>query len=157
MPDKQSYTVTEALSKLQRYCAYQYRCHKEVLEKLRGMGMIPQAIDHIMGELIKDQFLNEERFACSFARGKFHQKNWGRKRIILELKQREISQILINIALKEISDAEYLNTFHQLAEKRNSQLTERNTLKRKKKLADYLLYRGWEPHLVYDKVNELIP
>ncbi|SFU29924.1 regulatory protein [Pustulibacterium marinum] len=153
---KNSFTVTEALIKMQRYCAYQDRCHKEVTDKLYQMRMIPEAIDHIIGQLIQDNFLNEERFARSFARGKFKYKKWGRRRIVQELKQREISKFMIDIALKEISEYDYLNTFHELAEKRNQQISESNKLKRKKKLADYLLYRGWESHLVYEKVNELV-
>ncbi|WP_281752164.1 regulatory protein RecX [Neptunitalea chrysea] len=156
MDPKKTYTVTEALTKMQRYCAYQDRCHKEVHEKLKGMYMIPEAIDHIIGALIEDKFLNEERFAKSFARGKFRYKKWGKKRITLELKQRDISPFLIKVALKEIPEHEYLSSFHELAEKRNLQIKETNFLKRKKKLADYLLYRGWETHLVYEKINELI-
>lgn len=153
---RKTYSVEEALTKLQRYCAYQDRCHKEVVTKLQSMHMIPEAIDHIVGKLIHDKFLNEERFAKSFARGKFKYKNWGKRRIVLELKQRELSKFMIDAALKEIPEADYLNAFHELAEKKNAQLTETNKLKRKKKLADYLLYRGWESHLVYEKINELI-
>lgn len=156
MDTKKSYTITEALVKMQHYCAYQDRCHKEVIEKLKGMRMIPEAIDHIIGHLIQDNFLNEERFAKSFARGKFKYKKWGRRRIVQELKQRDISKFMITIALKEIPEHEYLSAFHELAEKRNQQISESNILKRKKKLADYLLYRGWESHLVYEKVNELV-
>ncbi|GLB48640.1 regulatory protein RecX [Neptunitalea lumnitzerae] len=156
MNTKKSYTVTEALTKMQRYCAYQDRCHKEVTEKLKGMSMIPEAIEHIINALIADKFLNEERFAKSFVRGKFKYKKWGRKRITMELKLRDISPFLIKSALKEITEFEYLQSFHELAEKRNNQIKETNLLKRKKKLADYLLYRGWESHLVYEKVNELV-
>lgn len=156
MNTKKSYTLTEALTKMQRYCAYQDRCHKEVTEKLKGMSMIPEAIEHIINALIADKFLNEERFAKSFVRGKFKYKKWGRKRITMELKLRDISPFLIKSALKEITEFEYLQSFHELAEKRNNQIKETNPLKRKKKLADYLLYRGWESHLVYEKVNELV-
>jgi len=120
------------------------------------MGMIPMAIDQIMGQLIADKFLNEERFARSFARGKFNIKKWGKNRIVNELKQREISKYNITAALQEIDPAEYLNTLDTLAQKRLAQLNEPNIQKRKKKLADYLLYRGWESHLVYEKLKELI-
>ncbi len=76
---------------MERYCAYQDRCHQEVLGKLREMRMIPEAIDKIMGHLIAHGFLNEERFARSFVRGKFRIKKWGRVRITRELKNRDIS------------------------------------------------------------------
>ncbi len=119
--------------------------------------MIPEAIDHIIHHLITGNYLNETRFAQAFARGKFRVKKWGRQRITRELKARDISRYNIKLALKEIPDAEYLSTFHELAEKRMLQLKgESNLQKKRKKLADYLFYRGWEPNLVWDKIRELI-
>jgi len=151
-----SYTIKEALAKLQKYCAYQDRCHKEVEQKLKQMRMIPEAVESIIVDLIQDNHLNEERFAKAYVRGKFSIKKWGRVRLTLELKQRQISKYVIKIALAEIDPDDYLQTFHALAEKKAPTLTETNLFKRKKKLADYLLYRGWESQLVYDKVNALI-
>jgi regulatory protein len=118
--------------------------------------MIPEAIDVIITELIQDNFLNEERFSQSFARGKFRIKKWGRVRIVRELKFRGISKYNIDTALKEIEEDEYLNTLDQLARKRDAAVKETNPFKRKKKIADYLFYRGWETHLVYEKINELV-
>jgi len=151
-----TYTLSEATKKIEHYCAYQERCHYEVVEKLKGMRMIPEAIDQIVTHLIQENYLNEERFAKSFARGKFNIKKWGKKRIVLELKKREISAFNIKSALAEINDQDYYNTLDELAQKRLEQIKESNPLKRKKKLADYLLYRGWESHLVYEKLQELI-
>ena len=156
MDHTKSHTLDEATKKMESYCAYQERCHKEVLEKLKGMNMIPESIDHILGHLIQENYLNEERFAKAFARGKFSIKKWGTNRIIRELKFRDISVYNIKSALAEIQNEDYLTTFDELAKKRLGQITEKNPLKRKKKLADYLLYRGWESHLVYEKLGELI-
>ena len=144
-----SYTIVEATKKIESYCAYQDRCHKEIENKLRKMGMIPIAINQIIGHLIQENYLNEERFAKSYARGKFNIKKWGKKRIVNELKQRDISKYNITTALKEIDENDYLKTFDQLAKKRLAAISEKNIQKRRKKLADYLLYRGWESNLVY--------
>tara|TARA_R110002051_G_scaffold281538_1_gene343161 strand:- start:11581 stop:12057 length:477 start_codon:yes stop_codon:yes gene_type:complete len=152
-----SYTIHEATKKIESYCAYQDRCHKEVEKKLREMGMIPIAINQIIGHLIQENYLNEERFARSYARGKFNIKKWGKKRIVNELKQRDISKYNISSALQEIDEHEYLETLDSLAKKRLAAITEKNSQKRKKKVADYLLYRGWESHLVYEKISSLIP
>ncbi len=120
------------------------------------MRMIPEAVDQIIDHLLRHNFLNETRFAQAFARGKFRTKQWGRSRIVNELKRREISKYNIQIALKEIPDSEYYKTFEALAEKRLRQLAlEKDLQKRRKKLADYLFYRGWEPELVYGKVGEI--
>ncbi len=151
-----TYTLTEATKKLESYCAYQERCHKDVVTKLREMRMIPVAIDQIVTHLIQGNYLNEERFAKSFARGKFRIKKWGRNRIVNELKLRAISKYNIKTALVEINDEDYFTTLDVLAKKRLDAIKETNIQKRKKKLADYLLYRGWESHLVYGKIQELI-
>lgn len=152
---KDIFTIKEATQKIEHFCAYQERCHEEVVAKLRSMKMYPDEIDQIMAHLIAENFLNEERFACSFARGKHRIKQWGKIRIVNELKFRNISQILINTALKEITPEEYLETFHALAERNWESIQEKNTLKKRKKFCDYMLRRGFESNLVYDKIKEL--
>lgn len=153
-----TYTVEEAKRKLEKYCAYQDRCHKEVRDKLVEMRMIPEAVDAVLYHLLQHKFLDEERFARSFARGKFRHKKWGKNRIRQELKQREIGDYLIKKAFTEIPNSDYLSTFDELAQKRFDQLTnEKNKYKKRKKLADYLAYRGWPGDWIYEKAKELIP
>jgi len=150
------YSFDEAQKLLENYCVYQERCHKDVTDKLKSMRMIPEVIDRIIVHLIENNYLNEERFAKTFARGKFRIKKWGKNRIVRELKFRDISKYSINSALEEIDASDYHRTLDALAKKRIDQVTEKNSYKKKKKVADFLLYRGWESHLVYEKINELI-
>ena len=117
MHRQQGISVAEAQKKLEHFCAYQERCHQEVVRKLNQMGLIPVAIDHIIGHLISNNYLNETRFAQSFARGKFRIKKWGKQRIVYELKGQGISSINIKIALKEISDSDYRATIVSLGTK----------------------------------------
>ena len=152
---KDVFSIKVAIQKIENFCAYQERWHEEVVSKLRTMKMNADEIDQIMVHLIAENFLNEERFACSFARGKHRIKHWGKIRIVNELKFRNISQTLINTALKEITTEEYLGTFHALAERHWESIREKNTLKKRKKFCDYMLRRGFESNLVYDKVKEL--
>ncbi len=91
MQKSTSYTLQEAQKKLEHYCAYQERCHQEVEQKLRSMNMIPEVIEIIIGNLIEENYLNETRFAQSFARGKFRIKKWGKERIVRELKNENFS------------------------------------------------------------------
>ena len=79
----------DALKKLQRYCAYQERCHQEVRQKLLDLGIYGDDLEDIIAELITDNFLNELRFAQIYAGGKFRIKKWGRHRIRQELKKRK--------------------------------------------------------------------
>lgn len=151
-----TYTVEEATKRMERYCAYQERCHKEVHQKLYEMRMIPEAVDMIMNHLLQHNFLNETRFAQAFARGRFRVKKWGKTRIVKELKFRDISRFNIQIALKEIPDSEYYKTFEELAEKRLQQLnSEKDLQKKRKKFSDYMFYRGWDSELVYGKISEI--
>lgn len=152
---KEVISIKEAIQKIEVFCAYQERCHKEVVSKLHTMKINSDEIDQIMVHLIASNFLNEERFACSFTRGKHRIKHWGKIRITNELKLKNISQTLINIALKEITPEEYLDTFHTLAERHWESIRDANILKKRKKFCDYMLRRGFESNLVYDKVKEL--
>jgi regulatory protein len=153
-----TYTVEQATRAIERYCAYQERCHKDVEDKLKSMGMIQLAIDEIVPHLIHHKFLDETRYAESFARGKFRIKKWGKQRIVRELKMKGLNERTIKLGLKEISESDYMIAFDTLSRKRLQQLTsETDKYKKRKKLADYLLYRGWESHLVYAKTVELIP
>lgn len=149
------YTFQQAQHKIEHYCAYQERCHEEVVTKLRSMRLESHEIDQLIVYLIEQNFLNEARFACSFARGKHRIKHWGKIRITNELKMRHINNTLITLALKEISAEEYSETFNALAERNWQSITEKNALKKRKKFCDYMLRRGFESNLVYEKVKEL--
>lgn len=148
-------SIKEAIHKIEHFCAYQERCHDEVMQKLRAMKMDSNEIDEILAHLIKENYLNESRFACSFARGKHRIKFWGKVRIVNELKFRNISTYNINLALKEITAEEYDTNFNALAERNWHSIKESNGLKKRKKCCDFLLRKGYESNLVYEKVKEL--
>lgn len=157
MSTYKTYTLEEAKRTLERYCVYQERCHQEVQDKLRQMRMIPEAVDEVIVHLLQHNFLNEERFAKAYVRGKFKYKNWGRNRLTQELKRRQISKFNITTALKELEELDYYGVFDSLAERKFETITESDKYKKRKKLADFLLYRGWESNLVYEKVTALMP
>jgi len=148
-------TPLEARQKLEHFCAYQDRCHGEVVDKLRSFGIDMNKIDEIVVYLIEHNFLNEERFAKSFARGKHRIKHWGKIRIVNELKFRGITPYNIKTALKEIDPDEYLENFNVLADRCWENLREPNFLKKKKKCQDFLFRKGYENQLIYDKMNLL--
>jgi regulatory protein len=150
-----SYTLAQAQKKLEYYCAYQERCHKEVIAKLRTLGMIPSVIDKIISELIKANYLNETRFTQSFVRGKFRIKKWGKNRILQELKVRDIYSFNIKLGMKEISDDNYQKTFYELFEKRRREVKQLTKTEQKKKIFSYMSYRGWENSKVYEALRDL--
>ena len=148
-------SVKEILQKLEYYCSYQERCHLEVIEKLRSFNLNADEKDEIIVKLIEGNYLNEERFASVFTVSKFHQKKWGKNRIINELKARKISTYLISKSIKEIDLQEYSETFTILSEKFWETITEKNAVKKRKKFCDYLLRKGWESEMIYSRVKEL--
>lgn len=145
---------SDIVKKLQRYCVYQDRCHKDVTDKMKLMKIPYTLYDNVLVELIKDDFLNEERFAFSFIRGKFRIKQWGKIKLKNELFQRNITSALINNALGQINDEDYNKTFDELALKKFNYLNQDTSLKSKKKFISYLQYRGWENDLIFKKVND---
>lgn len=151
-----TFSIEQAIKKLEYYCAYQERCHQDVEDKLYSMKLSKGSREIVMLHLLENDFLNEERFSRAYARGKFRIKKWGKQRITKELKAKNISDYNIKSAMKEIDESEYYRTFDKLAEKRFLELNETDIYKKRKKLANYLLYRGWESYLVYKKVVELI-
>lgn len=142
------YDIKEARDKIQSYCVYRERCHFEVSRKLTSWGLIPEMIDLLMNELIKFNFLNEERYARSFTRGKFRINKWGRNKIRIELKKRQIFEKCIDLAMQEIDEKEYSDTIKEILQKRNIKEKESNLYKRKLKLSRYIMTRGFE----YDSI-----
>ena len=94
---------------IHRYCAFQERCQSEVQERLRSMGIVPEAQAELVSELISGDFLSEERFARAFARGKFRIKGWGPRKIIQGLQAKRVSSACIALGMSELNDEEVRN------------------------------------------------
>lgn len=143
----------DLLRRAASYCAYQERSHSEVRQKLRAMGASAEIAERILTQLITDDFLNEERFARAFARGKNSIKKWGRIRIQYELQQQGVSGPNTSLGLSEIDENFYLSQFERLAADKWSSLSANEPSSRMKKCADFLLYKGYEPDLVYAQIK----
>jgi len=153
MIPRKSVSKEQALQKVRHYCGYQERCHAEVKEKLYSFGLYKQEVEEMLSTLIEENYLNEERFAQHFAGGKFRMKQWGRKRIEYELKQKQLSDYCIRKGLKEIDENDYRKTLGKLAEQKWDQLKEEdNIYNKRKKLSDYLVQKGYE----YSYISEVV-
>jgi regulatory protein len=153
---RKSLSREQALQKAKHYCSYQERCHAEVKEKLYSFGLRKAGTEALLSQLIEEGYLNEERFAIQFARGKFRMKQWGRIKIVYELKQKRISEYCIKKALKQISEEEYLETLNKLAARKWKSLKgENNLFVKLRKTQDYLLQKGFEPGLAGEVLKEI--
>jgi regulatory protein len=143
------------LSKAMRYCAGSEQCVYTVSKKLKEWGVGDAEADYILGELVVNGFISEERYASSFARGKFRMLRWGKVKIAAHLRQNRVAEVNIRLALKEISDDEYRQVLHQLTLKKLDSFPKGDRLQNRKKLMAYLASKGFETNLIYEEINSL--
>lgn len=136
--------------KIYRYCAYQERCHSEVRQKLISLGVPFPRLDEFVAELITQGFLNEERFARTFAGGKFRLKRWGRVKIANELKRKGLNDTCIRIGLSELEPADYETALKGILQKKLAELSDGlNVFVMRDRAARYAIQKGFEPNLVW--------
>ncbi len=159
MEDKEKKYTTQKehnILKIRKFCAYRDRCHAEVRSKLIEMKVYGDELEEILASLITDGYLNEERYARSFVRGKFRINKWGRNKIIPALKFKKIHNALIRESLTEIDEEEYRNVLRDLLEKKANELKNDQFFEKKLKLTGFAMQRGFEPDLINEILGELI-
>ena len=154
MQNNKVYTIKEATERIQAYCAIQDRCQCEVERKMKEWGISDEVIENILTDLILEKFVDEQRFAESFCRGKFRIKRWGKMKIKNELKIKNISENCIQIGLEQIDEKEYTQTLVHLYEKKRNSLKDKNQFIRKVKIAKHLQQKGFESNLIWKLINK---
>lgn len=149
-------TKEQALQKLRFYCRYQQRCQSEIKQKLFELGINQKDHDELIGELIKENCLNDERFAVAFVSGRFKMKQWGRKKIQKGLKEKRVSDEIAQKALEQINKNEYMTILNKLAKEKYASLKHEQYLVRRKKTMDYLMQKGYEVDLIRDTINNFL-
>ena len=145
-----------ATQKMMHFCAYQERCEQEVFDKLQKFELHPEQASEVLAYLKKEKFLDEERFAKAFVRGKFHYSKWGRIKIKQALKQKGLDSEYIAIGLEEIDDKEYAELLSTLCDKKNKSVKAKDAYERKIKLVRYLASKGFEQDLVWRVVEDVL-
>ena len=154
MLQRKKLTREQALQRSKIFCGYQERCHHETKQKLVSFGLARNEVEQILSELIEENYLNEERYAAAYARGKFRIKNWGRIKIRYELRQKRVSDYCIKKAMNEIDEAEYQKTLDRLYTAKLGELEqETDEIARKRKAKDYLLQKGFGLDLILKKIS----
>ena len=141
--------------KIEYYCAYQERCHQEVTNKLNKLGVFDDDADEYVCYLIDGNFISETRFSEAYVRGKFNNNNWGKNKIIRELKSRNISDWNISNALKQISEVDYSTKLKKLCVKQ-IEFSDKPNAELKNKVIKSLSLKGWEINLIISQINQLI-
>jgi regulatory protein len=129
------------------YCAIQDRCISEMRLKLQAWGINKEETDLIISRLLEEGFIDEQRFAIAFARGKFRNLHWGKIKISMELQRKNIGKGLIAKAFNEIDETEYLETLSKLLKKKTKELRI-NSVENRYKVMRFLAGKGFEPELI---------
>lgn len=147
----------QVFQKLKHYCAYQERCKAETIAKAYSFGLNKLVVEELVLRLADEGYLNEERFARQFASGKFKLKQWGKAKIVSELKKKRVSSVSITIALGGMNEKEYLKTLEKLAKKKWDTISgqEVNLFVKMTKTRNYLLQKGYEPALINKELANL--
>lgn len=150
---KKFYTRDQARLKAAAYCAYQERTQQEVRDKLYSYGLSFDDVEELIIELSREKLIDEERYAQAYVRGKYGLKRWGRRKIMLGLKQKGISDYCIRKGLMEIDPEKYEQNLHDLLEKKARSTHDRNPLQRRQKIMQFLLGKGYETDLIQDALK----
>ncbi|WP_307453310.1 MULTISPECIES: regulatory protein RecX [Chryseobacterium] len=152
--EKKSFTYEEIKQKLVNYCVYQDRCHAEVEQKMREFLLIDEAKEEIMLYLLKENYLNEERFTRSYIRGKFYIKHWGRNKIRMNLKQKQVPEKLINKCFDEIDDEDYRVAIKKMYDNYYAKHIDLNEYQRKIKTIKHIIGKGFEYDAIINSIEE---
>jgi regulatory protein len=138
-----------------KYCAYQERCVKDVRDKLKTFDLPQEGKDKIIDYLLDNRFVNDERFAKSFVRGKVNQSGWGVNKIRFHLMQKGIAKDIIDEALGQTDEDLYRQRLIDILKVKSKTVKAENDYERKRKLAAYAMQKGFEASLVWEVIKEL--
>jgi regulatory protein len=157
MPKQASKPLTpdQVLDKMAKYCAYQERCVKDVRDKLKTFDLPQEEKDKILDYLLDNRFVNDERFARSFVRGKINQSGWGVNKIRFHLMQKGIAKETIDEALGQTDEDLYRQRLIDILKTKSKTIKAETDFVRKRKLAAYAMQKGFEASLVWEVLKEL--
>jgi regulatory protein len=135
------------LSKARKYCSYQERCLADVKAKLKEWNAAEKTIEKIIQNLEKEDYINEERYAISFALGKLRNNKWGRNKIFYAMSRKQIPEIYIQMGLNEIDEEEYIEILKSVLE--SNKIDEKDEFKRQNKLVKYAVQKGFQASLAW--------
>lgn len=156
MPQRPAKPLTpdQVLDKMAKYCAYQERCVKDVKDKLKTFDIPQESKDEILDYLLDNRFVNDERFARSFVRGKVNQSGWGVNKIRFHLMQKGIDKDVIDEAFGQTDEEVYKQKLIDILKAKSKTVKAETDFERKRKLAAFAMQKGFESSLVWEVLKE---
>jgi regulatory protein len=111
--------------------------------------------EKIIGILIKENFINESRYAIAFVKDKFNYNKWGKVKIAVHLRVKKLPPDIISSALDSIDNELYTKLLNELIANHRRTVKAKNQYDLKAKLLRYGLSKGFESSLLYDILNDL--
>jgi len=144
-----------ALARAMAHCSRREYCIDDIRKKLQAWEVNNRDSEKIISVLIKENFINESRYAIAYVRDKFKYNKWGKVKIAAHLKSRKIPHDLINSALDIIDNESYIKFLKELIQGHRKTVRAKNQYDLKAKLLRYGLSKGFESSLLYDILNDL--
>ena len=148
-------TYEQMLFKASAYCATAEHCEADVRTKLQTWACAPEHIDKIIDYLKQENFLNEQRYCNAFVRDKFRFNQWGKTKIAMMLRTKNIAEETIAEALEQIDDETYQQTVTTLLQTKLKVLKYRDEYDRKAKLIRFAQGRGFEYGIIAAAIEQL--
>lgn len=155
MMKSQNLSEEQIIKKLESFCVYRERCESEIKQKLYQLAVDEKEVDFYINYLKENNFLNEERFVAAFARGKFNIKSWGKRKIIQELQSKRIDSKKIQQSIEQIDEGIYFIRLQDLLEKKSTKIKETDIFRKKQKLMQYAMQKGYEMELINEALKEI--
>ena len=146
----------ELLQKAQKICSGREYCISDIRSLLERWGAKDEKIKSgIIEQLIKDKFIDEVRYCRAFTLDHFRYSQWGRVKITMSLKNKNIPAAAISSGLEAIDEDEYLSLLKKIIEDQQKRVKAKNRYDLKGKLLRHTLGKGFESNLVYDVINSM--
>jgi len=139
---------SKVLNQLARYCAYQERCTSEIKQKMKDLLVAETDQALYLSWLSENNYLNEARFVEIFVRSKFNQKNWGRNKIMFELKKRGIPESMLINAWEDLDETEYIEKLKKIILKKKVEIKTGTNQQKYQKCYAFALSKGYESSLI---------
>jgi regulatory protein len=145
----------EALSKVRSLCARQEQCRQDILLKLSKWDISESDSEQIMHILEQEGFIDHLRYARSFTVDKFKFNKWGRIKIRWMLRQKEIPEDIIEMAVSQMNEDEYESLLRDELQKKVKSLHSQRESDQKAKLIKFATQRGFEYEIIYKVIKKL--
>ena len=136
-------TENDAYLTLAALCAQAEHCQYEMLEKMRRWELPDDAQARVMAKLIKERYVDDERYAQAFVNDKIRYNKWGRRKVEQALWQKHIDDDIRQRVLDEVDDSEYLAVLKPLLQQKRRSTKAANDYELNQKLVRFAVSRGF--------------